>query len=302
MSSGHHLEFGWINNPEAVTATLERMPRAILADHNQAIAGTGEGKVALLYEAVRQLHGSFPINNQTVGDCVSMGAAGCAQVLMATDIVLRGDREEWMGLVATEPIYAGSRVEVGGGQLGNSDGSVGAWAAKWMTDWGIIVRGKYGMIDLTEYSGQRAREWGRRGVGCPDELEPIAREHPIKTASKCTSYEQARDAIVNGYPVSVASMVGFNDRRDSDGFLRRSGSWAHQMYFAGVDDDYKRPGLLCVNSWGLSWVSGPTRHNQPEGSFWVDADTCDSMLGQGDSFAYSGFEGFPAQSLDYMLI
>jgi hypothetical protein len=133
-------------------------------------------------------------------------------------------------------------------------------------------------------------------------LEPVAKQHPIQTASKCTSYEEARDAIANGYPVSVASMRGFATNRDEDGFLRPSGVWAHQMYFCAVDDEYKRPGLLCVNSWGTSWSSGSRRHDQPEGSFWVDADVADKMFKAGDSFAYSGFDGFPSQKLDYLLI
>lgn len=292
---------GWVDDQAAVEATLQDMPRPILADNNDQIRDSGKGKTVLLYKAVEQLHGSFPISYQTIGDCVSHGMAGAAMVLMATDIVIRGESEEWKGLVATEPIYAGSRVEVGGGRLGNGDGSVGAWAAKWVTDWGIIIRGKYGEIDLSVYSGATAREWGRRGAGCPDSLEPIAKQHPIKTASLCKTYEEARDAIANGYPVSVASNRGFNTTRDSAGFLSPSGSWSHQMFFCAVDDT-SRPGLLCVNSWGLTWVKGPRRLDQPEGTFWVDADVADKMLGAGDSFAYSGFEGFPSQNLNYMLV
>lgn len=296
--------FGWHQDPSAVRATLAQMPRAYYMDHREQIRGTGAGKCVLLHKFVIQLNGSFHTNKQTIGDCVSHGAAKAAEVLMACDIALRGELELWKGLVATEPIYAGSRVEVGKGQLGNSDGSVGAWAAKWLTDWGVLVRGKYGEIDLTTYSGDVAQQWGRRGAGCPDALEPIAREHPIKTASLVTSYDDARDAIANGYPVTVASMQGFRDdgKRDEDGFWKPTGQWPHQMCFIACDDEFKRPGLLCQNSWGSGWGSGPKRHDQPDGSGWVDADTCDRMLKQDDSFAFSGFDGFPAQQLDYVLL
>jgi hypothetical protein len=305
MSTGYDLEFGWINDPEAVVRTLEQMPRPIFAHHSEAIAGSGAGKIVLLHKAVEKVVGSFPVNNQTVGDCVSHGEAGACQVLICTDIVLRREAEEWRGLVATEPIYAGSRVEIGGGRI-SGDGSVGAWAARWVTEYGVLVRRKYEVagieFDLTEYDGDRARAWGRRGVGCPNGLEPIAKEHPVKTTSLCTGYDQARDAIANGYPVTVASNRGFNDVRDSQGFLRPSGTWSHEMYFCGVDDEFSRPGLLCINSWGKKWVSGPKRHDQPDGSFWVDADVADKMLAAGDSFAHSGFDGFPSQNLDYLLI
>jgi len=306
MSTGYNLDFGWVNDPEAVAQTLEQMPRPIFADHSAAIAGSGEGKLVLLHKAVEKVVGYFPVNNQTIGDCVSHGEAGADQVLICTDIVLRGEAEEWRGLVATEPIYAGARVEIGGGRI-SGDGSVGAWAARWVVEYGVLIRRKYEVagieFDLTEYDGDRARAWGRRGVGCPNGLELIAREHPIKTTSKVVKYTEARDSIANGYPVTVASNRGFNDVRDSEGFLRPSGTWSHEMYFCGVDDDTsRRPGLLCINSWGTKWVSGPKRHDQPDGSFWVDADVAEDMLAAGDSFARSGFEGFPSQNLDYLLI
>ena len=73
------------------------------------------------------------------------------------------------------------------------------------------------------------------------------------------------------------------------------------MLFVSVDDAFGRPGLLCWNSWGEDGISGPTRHNQPLGSFWVDAEVADAMLRQDDSYALSGYEGFKTQDLDYRL-
>lgn len=294
------LHFGWVDDQAAVEECLQQMPMAILGDHNAAIRDSGSGKIMLLYKIVEKLNGGrFPWRFQKIGDCVSMGMAGAAEVLMACDIAMRGDAEEFKGEVATEPIYGGSRVEIGGGRL-RGDGSVGAWAAKWVTQFGVIIRGKYGDIDLSVYDGGRARSWG--ASGCPNELEPIAKEHPIKTASLCRSYDEARDSIFNGYPLTVASMRGFKTVRDSQGFCAPSGTWAHQMFFCAVDDESSRPGLCCVQSWGQKNPTGPKRHEQPDNSFWVDADVADKMLAAGDSFAYSGFEGFPSRKLDYLLI
>jgi hypothetical protein len=57
-----------------------------------------------------------------------------------------------------------------------------------------------------------------------------------------------------------------------------------------------------VNSWGPNWVSGPKRHNQPDGSFWCDADTLERyILSANDSWAYSNFNGFPPQKLNLYL-
>src|SRR5437763_1529398 len=75
--------------------------------------------------------------------------------------------EEYRDL-AQEVIYGGSRVEVGGGRL-RGDGSVGAWAAKFVHDYGVVPRGVHGRYDLSRYDERRCREYGARGV--PGDLE-----------------------------------------------------------------------------------------------------------------------------------
>lgn len=292
---------GWDYDWRAVNRYLAESTTPVFAASAAPLQATGEKQVRLLYQDVRKITGRDIILNQTVGDCVSQGWAQAADYVACTQIAA-GRRERWVALCATEAIYALSRVEIGGNRI-RGDGSVGAWAAKAVNQYGTLRRQKYGSIDLTTYSGERARLWGSRGL--PDELEPIARERPIETVSLVTSYNQARDAIANGYPVVVCSQQGFTDRRDADGFMRASGTWAHCMIFVGVDDAFRRPGLLCQNSWGPNWIDGPKRHDQPDGSGWVDADTCDRMLRiQPDSYAVSGFRGFPATDewADYLTI
>src|SRR5690606_38137456 len=107
-----------------------------------------------------------------------------------------------------------------------------------------------------------------------------------------TTFREAGAAIQSGYPVAVCSGQGFASQRDGQGFAAARGSWAHCMVFIGVRFD--RPGLLCLNSWGPRWIGGPKwPDDQPDGSFWVDARTCDRMLAGRDSFAISGYRGFP---------
>lgn len=261
------------------------------------LADSGKGAVVLLHKAVVQVVGRFPVHLQTIGDCVSHGFGLCVDVVKCVEIVA-GENETFEAETATEFIYGYSRVEIGRGQLGNGDGSVGAWAARAVKEGGTLVRKQYGKYDLSTYSGKRARDWGARGAGVPDELEPTAREHPILTASLVTTYEQARDAIANGYPVAVCSNQGFSSKRDAQGFAKPSGSWSHCMAFIGVDDESGRPGLLCQNSWGESWISGPKRNDQPEGSFWTDADVANRMLSRNpDSYALSGYVGFPGRDV-----
>lgn len=253
------------------------------------IVGTGAGKVVLLHKVVEQVRGSFVNRVQRIGDCVSFGTAGALEASYACDIAFRNESEQWAD-VATEWIYGTSRVLVGKGRLGNGDGSVGAWAARAVLHHGNLFRQRYGEHDLSTYSGQRAKSWGHRGL--PLKLEETADQYPVPSMPPaCRNYSELRDAIANGYGVSVCSNYGFRDTRDAEGFSRKSGSWAHCMHFHGVDDTPKRPGALCQNSWPPTWISGPKRHDQPDGSFWVDAETIDGMLQQNDSYIMPGLNG-----------
>ena len=87
-----------------------------------------------------------------------------------------GEAAEYRDL-APEVIYGGSRVEIGGGRI-RGDGSIGAWAARWVRDYGVVPRGLHGSHDLRLYDENRCRDYGRRGV--PDDLEALAKEHPVR--------------------------------------------------------------------------------------------------------------------------
>jgi len=295
-------KFGYVL-PEKRTYGAEREHSRILQDTpllsaaGTSIRGTGAGKVALPFKMLKQVAGFYPMTRQTIGDCVSHGFAKCAMVVYAVDILERRENEEWRAEIASEWIYGASRVLAGKGRLGNSDGSIGSWAAKAVSDHGLLWRLQYRGHDLRKYSGRRAKSWGYRDL--PYELEETADETPVSMKpALVNSYEDARDAIANGYCVPVCSGQGFTSKRDRQGFCRASGRWAHCMAFVGSDDT-SRPGLLCDNSWGANYHTGPRRHDQPESSFWVDAKTADSMLRQNDSFAIPGVDGFKRTAIDW---
>jgi hypothetical protein len=278
---------GWINSPESVVATMATMPRPVFRSVAAGILGSGEGKTVLLYKAVKEVHGEYVYDpNQEIGCCVGRGYAGGVDVLACVEIAVKKQPEVFKP-TSHEAIYALSR-EIGNylGPVGQ-DGSVGAWAAKAVTTIGTISREVIG-----PYSDRRAGEWGHRGV--PADVKAKIK-NPIRTASLVKSYSEARDAIVNGYPVVPCSDQGFTMKRDDKGFCRPEGTWNHCMLFSGVRHD--RPGLCCVNSWGRDVPSGPTDLDQPLNSFWVDADVADRMLRQGDSFALSDFDGYPGKEV-----
>ncbi len=298
--------FGWEARPEnvrdcvAAVAAVQESPVLFAGTEAGADPVKGDETVLLWLAEDKVRSAKRPSWNQgQVGTCVSFGfGRGCNDLvmLMAAEGLIEAPPED----VATEPIYGGSRVEVGGGQIGG-DGSVGAWAAKWLRDWGVLLRKVYGSHDLTRYSESLSRSWGRSGV--PDVLEPLARERPVKSVAQVRTGLEAWNAIGSGYPVPPCSNRGFTTKLD-EGFCSPSGSWNHCMLFRGRVVAKRRGSLVkalaCQNSWG-GYLSGErsfedaagVRHELPEGCFLVDLAVADAMLRQDDSFALSSLSGFP---------
>jgi hypothetical protein len=238
---------------------------------------------------------------QGIGDCVGHGWGLGVDVLTAVQQKYHFLPQKWIAKAATEVIYTGSRVNIGGGLL-RGDGSYGVWAADWCRQHGSLLRQPYldGKYDFTNYDAQKARKWAHLcqnctewGGGIPDDLLVLADEHPVRTTTLIRSWPEARDAIANGYPVVICSDVGYNYQRDRDGFAARQGTWYHCVL--------RRPGGLILNSWGEDWISGPTRLGQPAGSFWAEAADIDRMLKLGDSFAISNYQGYPRRNVEYRL-
>lgn len=294
------VRFGWLG-PAAAKAAFavlgDSFPRFVIVGATAADAG----QRVVLWDFARRVNGGrhLPTLRQEIGDCVSMGATNAVNYLACMEIARLGERERYRP--AFPPfIYGISRVQVGGGRLGNSDGSLGIWAADAVRKYGVLAGDEPG---VPRYSGALAREWGHR-PGPPEAFLGAAQPHCLKTTAPVGSYAEVRAALVNGYPVTVASMQGFQmmprvERGKHWGIP--AGQWSHQMSFIGVDDTGARPGCYCMNSWGPD-AHGPPADDAPPGGFWVDAEIVDRMVRQGDSFAYSQFEGFPAQKLDFVVV
>jgi hypothetical protein len=286
---------GWTWNPAAVGQILATSPTPVYRVAAWTGRDAGRGKFSPLYRTIAKAAGK-PIqpNDQTIGDCVGHGFAKAGAIAVAVAALDRSSPATWQGEPSPEWIYGASRVEIGRGRLGAGDGSTGSWAAEALRIHGIAFQRRYEQHDLTQYDGNRSRQWGAPRHGTPDSLEPLAKRHRILTTSLVTTYEEARDAIATGYPVAVCSNQGFEERRDANGFATARGTWPHCMCFIAADETRREPGLLCLNSWGRDWITGPTwPDDQPPGSFWVRAADAHRMLSRmPDSWALSAYEGF----------
>lgn len=285
---------GWVDDAEIREPIAATMLQFSDTPAFKAVRGE-EPKDVYLWEAHRRLYGfNPPARNQgNVGSCVSFGTAAAIEHTLANQVLL-GFVGEYRD-IAQEVIYAGSRVEIGGGRI-RGDGSVGAWAAKFVTQYGVIARGVVGRYDLGKYNEARCRDWGRTGV--PDDIEPEVKRFPVGDAAKVKTWTEAKKALQNAYGIAICSNVGLSDR-DSRGISRERGQWNHCMALVGyhIDTDGKEYGFI-LNSWGE--FEGPVGWGSPsKAGYWVESKTINKMLSQDDSFAFSGVTGFPPRKIDW---
>jgi hypothetical protein len=272
---------------------METSKYAYFADGAKRIKNSGKGQLSTPYKSVLKFDKNAYIERQTTGDCVSHGTRSACDISRSIEIDLKGDKESWIARGATEAIY-GAR---GHGGQGMSCARAADFVSK---NGGILVRKNYpGIADFSKYDGNLGAGWGARGL--PDKVIDIANDHQIRTVSLISTVAEARDALANGYGIAVCSNYGFSNKRDSKGFAKQSGSWAHCMAWTACDDTNGEPSFLVQNSWG-KWNDGghPEWGPIPDGSFLIHADVAEGMLKQNGSYAFSDFNGFPPQKLpDY---
>lgn len=272
---------------------LEESKYAYFGDGAKRINGSGKGKLSTPYKSVLKFDKNPYNERQTTGDCVSHATRNACDISRAVEIDLHNEKESWIARGATEGIY-GARGWAGQGMSCSR-------AAEFVSKiGGILVRKDYkGVVDLTKYNGNLGAGWGGRGL--PDKVIDLANDHQIKTVSLVRTIEEARDALANGYGLSVCSNYGFSSTRDKKGFARTSGNWAHAMAWIACDDTNDDLSFLVQNSWG-KWNDGghPQWGPIPDGSFLIHSDVAAGMLAQNGAYAFSNFDGFPVQKLsDY---
>jgi hypothetical protein len=299
--------FGYTPNPAGVQAFLDELgeDRYFAQAAPEAMAKAVEVDT-FLYRSMDRAHRArygkpFVVGRQGIGDCVSWGAMHAVYCSESVTWDL-GKTPEAPLMPATESIYGGSRVEARNkpeGAGGWSDGSYGGAAARWLRDWGVIYRKKYDNgIDLTTYSAERAKQWGNYGNGGQGDggrLDVVAKKSPARYVVAIKTWEELVAAVTCGFPVTIASNVGFASRTDDSGVLLPQGQWNHMMMICAVRFRSSAPpgvravdAALILNSWGpKGWISyaGKYPADQPDGSFWATKDVVQRILSQNDSYA-----------------
>jgi len=302
---------GCIIDPRETDAVCQRLSDAgeivSFAAGQRSLRGHGVGRNVFLWRAEVELLGKHPGTCfQGRGTCVARGTFRACQDSYYHDICYGGLLGDFVEL-AFEPIYGGSRVDIGSGRLGRGDGSIGAWAAQWVHDFGLLQRGNYGSIDLTGEREDLAVSWGNPGVGVPRELIDASAAYLVDV-HRADTVEDIRDGIAAGYGCAFCSQTlwqnpnaGSNNRRDADGMCRPVGSGGHCVALRGVFSD--RRGNLCFvhqQSWGNECPSGPNRihtddHQEielPPGCCGIFADDVMKPLRSGEAWLFRPRRGW----------
>ncbi|MDR2170663.1 MAG: hypothetical protein LBP59_11015 [Planctomycetaceae bacterium] len=233
-------------------------------------------------------------NQGEVGSCVGNATAACLSVLNAVEEFNKREPQEFIAMHSADGMYGLMREAAG--LLGRGDGGTGSGAAKAIQSLGTLYCMKYEAIDLTINQPNRARQFGRTGVG--EQLKIAAKPRNVYSTTRVNDAQEAWSLIGNGYPVNVCSNQGFAKVRDKDGVCKPSGNWSHSMaVIARKTINGNRKLFLIWNSWGDNWCTGNYVDDMPMGSFWVDYAVLDKMVKRGDSFAYSDLNGFPNRAI-----
>jgi len=284
---------GSICDPEDVAKLMGELPMPVFGAAAHHLQNSGEGKKSLPFKSVLKFDSGFgPCERQTTGDCVAHATRNAVDITRAVEIDIDGQKEDFVARGASEAIYQ-SRGHRGQGMTCSE-------AARYVhQNGGILIRKNYGDVDLSQYNSTLGAKHKIPNSVYKDE----AQKHQVKTISNIRTIEEARDALANGYSLSVCSGYGFSSRRDKNGIAKRSQGWNHAMAWIGCDDSreiYRETLFLVQNSWGV-WNSGPKRLGQPDGSFWIRQRDARAMLSGGGAWVFSNVDGFPSRKIEWTI-
>lgn len=281
---------GWVSDP-VLTAKYAAETEADTASGLAYARSAATDGDAFNYRALAKLLGQKQLkslNQGSAGTCVGHATATACEVALAVAIAKQAPYT-WQSRVSRDGMYALGRTLVG--MLGGGDGSYGHAAAKAVRDAGVIWERKYEVggktYDLSEYSIDNARAWSR-GKGVPKDMIAEAKKYPFAKAVHIKTLDDLDTVIRAGGGVNLCSSIGFQGKRDADGFIRRRGNWSHSMACTSkrTKQTTGRDGYLIHQSWGDDWTAGPYFEDQPLGSFWATPDDVSDMISQGDSWGY----------------
>ena len=263
---------------------------------------------SLLYKFIKD-HKPF---YQETGSCVGCGLGMALWCLESVEVNYQGQLEDPICPFWLLP-YGKSR-EIAG-MFGRGEGSFGSAAIEAIQRYGTLQSNfsgvpKYEVKDGALVWGEQAEMNWSDGTAIKQSFLDIGKKYIVKTAARITSVEEAKAALINGYPLTCASNWGGEmnpkvqgkDPKTSILLNRRVTTWGHQMCCLGwmMHPEFKDV-FYIQNSWGNSFQGSPKNFDETDGGFWISAKDMQWIIKDGEVFAISNFAGFPARKLDWYI-
>lgn len=298
--------FGWIP-PEERTEQMHAghhgavgmMPRFFIAGKTNEDAEKVDLTELWKHQTVTQELGyAYPGTRQEKGSCVGVGGGNVIFTLSVVEVVRLGDPEQilvpfWMLPYARSRFYAGMRSP--------GDGSMGSTFARAAREDGVVPANRSG---LPPFENNNGLCWGGAAeIAWSDgdsqrilDLLTDGRKHLIGTTADISTTDDLEQAIRNLYPCTNASSLIPNPRVEADGeaYGRVARGGGHQTAFLGVWNHPSKGGrwFKYQNQWGLNWGKA--------GACWIPDADAQAIINNGrETYAFSQFSGFPAQSIDW---
>lgn len=302
---------GWIPPHERTAVQQQAHEEAVLSMPQFRIIGSrGDTDRVMISDCAKACNGGqhFRTFYQKTGSCVGNGGGQVIWHLSAVEAARLG-----MQITPKLPFYllpyGRSRYYLN--ERGQGEGSTGSTFAKAATIDGIVSADTPG---LPQWQDQGGITWGQTaemqwsdGGAISQQWLDKSRQFLVKTTSPVKSAADVRAAIQNWYPCTIASNWGGQMKPSVAGskypclLNTHADTWNHQM---GVHAWWNHPELgelfYILNSWGVDVHGQDPAGGQP-GGFWVKSADVDYITGQGDSYAFSQFNGFPAQEIERAL-
>jgi hypothetical protein len=290
---------GWLESKvsDAVTQ-LNKSPFHYQSLPIQGNPPPEKGRIAL-YDLSRKVLGKDVDNViQLIGDCVGVSSEHCCEYVQFASI-LNGTLDEFKYIFPPYN-YGISRCQIGNEWGSYQDGSVAAWTAAGVVQFGCVTKDANG---VPAYTASVARDYGAKGP--PQSMIDMGKIHLIKSTAAIKTKDDLIASLWNGYPVQMASSIGYSMTADSPtGFMIQNATWNHSMTVIAVT--YGMPGIpdhgIILNNWGdchgqlVDLVDNTIQ--LPVGVIRAHLDDIMKAISAGDTFAYSDLDGFPAKPLD----
>ena len=264
-----------------------------------------EPKEALLY---RFIYDFKPFYQQT-GSCVGNGLGMALWCLESIEVNQLGQLENPVCPFWLLP-YGKSRELAG--MSGKGEGSFGSAAIEALMKYGTLPSDdpsvpKPKLVDGAWTWGEAAEMQWSDGAAIKPAFLLQSKKYTLQSSARIKSWQDAKAALINGYPLTCASNWGGEMNPAIVGnpaviLNKRVTQWGHQMCcLAWVDHPELKDLFWIQNSWGVCHGKSPGNYHEPEGGFWIQAKDMDWICKDGEVFSLSNFEGFPVQKLDWLI-